>query len=260
MALKEVFTVDGVEYAVIRPNHAGLRAAARVYNKVFNEALDDGANLRERLNEILRKQGLWSDEKEEELKAINKTINTLEATLAGGNIKKSQGKELALELKRTRASLRRLLSATNSLDNATAQGQADDARFNQLVSTCTVYNKDGKPVFSSLDDYLSRNDTEVSRLAATKLASMMFGVDSDYESKLPENKFLLKFGYVNSDLEFIDDKGRLVDSQGRLVNKEGRFVDEEGNFVDGEGNRVDEKGDLVVEEKPFLDDDGNPIV
>jgi flavin-dependent dehydrogenase len=32
------------------------------------------------------------------------------------------------------------------------------------------------------------------------------------------------------------------------------------NFVDKFGNRVDAQGEYVVESKPFLDDDGNPVV
>jgi hypothetical protein len=44
------------------------------------------------------------------------------------------------------------------------------------------------------------------------------------------------------------------------VDENGRFIDEAGAFVDKFGNRVDNEGDYVFETKPFLDDDGNPVI
>ena len=38
------------------------------------------------------------------------------------------------------------------------------------------------------------------------------------------------------------------------------MIDEEGNFVDKFGNRVDKNGDYVVEQEPFLDENGKPII
>jgi hypothetical protein len=87
----------------------------------------------------------------------------------------------------------------------------------------------------------------------------MYGLDSDFEKKLPENKFLITYKLVNEDLEYVDSKGRPVDEEGRLIDENGRFINEEGKFVDKDGNLVDDKGDYVIEFKPFLDDEGKPI-
>ena len=72
-----------------------------------------------------------------------------------------------------------------------------------------------------------------------------------------EKKAFAKF--VDSKLRLVDKKGRLIDSEGRLIDESGRFVDENGNFIDKFGNRVDADGEYVVDQQPFLDDDGNPI-
>jgi hypothetical protein len=111
-----------------------------------------------------------------------------------------------------------------------------------------------------MEDYLNRANEEAAVLGAQNLAAMLYGLDNDYENNLPENKFLKKYKFIDDKLRFIDKKGRLTDNEGRLVDENGRFIDESGNFVDKFGNRVDKEGEYIVETKPFLDDDGNPVV
>jgi hypothetical protein len=107
---------------------------------------------------------------------------------------------------------------------------------------------------------MNRATEEVAILAAQNLANMLYGLDNDYESNLPENKFLKKYRFVDDKLRLVDKKGRLIDAEGRLVNEDGRFIDEEGNFVDKFGNKVDKDGDYVVDPQPFLDENGNPVI
>jgi hypothetical protein len=111
-----------------------------------------------------------------------------------------------------------------------------------------------------MEDYLNRATEQVAVLGAQNLANMLYGLDSDYENNLPENKFLKKYKFVDDKLRLIDKQGRLIDEEGRLIDESGRFINDKGEFVDKFGNRVDFDGNYVVEFKPFLDDDGNPIV
>jgi hypothetical protein len=163
-------------------------------------------------------------------------------------------------MKGIRDEIRDLISVRTSLDNHSAEGQADNARFNYLVSVCVVYNDTKQPYFRDMEDYLNRAGESIALLGAQNLANMLYGLDNDYENGLPENKFLKKYHFVDDKLRLIDKKGRLIDVDGRLIDESGRFIDEEGNFVDKYGNRVNLEGDYVVETKPFLDDNGNPIL
>ena len=129
-----------------------------------------------------------------------------------------------------------------------------------LVSACLVYNDTKQPYFASMEEYLNRSSEEVAILGAQHLANMIYNLDNDYEHNLPENKFLKKYKFVDSNLRLIDKQGRFIDVDGRLVDENGRYIDEKGNFIDKFGNLVDEEGEYIVESKPFLDDDGNPVV
>lgn len=260
---KKSFTseIEGkkVELAIVRPNVKASREAQLEYNRSFAEAVQSGALLKAKLQNVLIDQGVWSIEKQEQHDNLINDINEKEQTLAKGGIKLTDAKRIALEMRVKRWRLRELISERTEYESNTAEGQAENARFNYLVSACTVYNDTGKNVYSGVDDYLEQSGELFSIEAARVFANMMYGLEDDYEDNLPENKFLKDYNFVNEDLRLVNDDGELVDIEGRKIDDSGRYVDEEGNFVDREGNRVNEEGDYVFEPQPFLDDEGKPI-
>ena len=249
-----------VTFLVRSPNLQDQKEATKVYNTAFTEALKSKAVVRAKLDDLLVEQGLWDDAKQMRFSTLQAQILEGERKLAKGGIPLAQAKEEALKMKKLREDLRDLISVKTNLDTHTAEGQADNARFNYLVSACTVYNDTKRPYYSSYEDYNSKSGDVVSVLAAQNLAGMLYGLDNDYEEKLPENKFLKQYKFVDDKLRLINKDGKLVDSEGRLIDENGRFINEKGEFVDKDGNAVDDAGDYVVEFKPFLDDDGKPVV
>ena len=233
--------------------------ATKVYNRAFRDALESGALLRNKLEDYMRNQGMWNDEKQADLELMQKEILDKEKQLAKGGIRLSVAKDAALEMADKRAEIRAMLMERNSLDSSTAEGQADNARFDYLVSATLVYNDSNKPYFKDLADYRNKNTEAVSLEAARRLAQKLYGLDSNHEQNLAENKFLREFDFVDEDLRLLNKDGKLVDREGNLVNEDGRYIDEEGNLIDVDGNRVNEEGDYEFKRQPFLDDDGKPI-
>jgi hypothetical protein len=254
--------VDGknVEFVVRSPSLGEQREGQKIYNQSFSDAVKAKAIVRARMDDLLEEQGLWDNVKQAELTRLQQEVLEGERTLAKGGIPLRQAREVAIDIKKSRASIRELIAVKTSLDNHSAEGQADNARFNYLVSVCLVYKNNNQPYYKSLEEYLSRSSETVAILAAQNLANMMYGLDNDYEANLAENKFLKKYKFVDDKLRFINKEGKLVDQDGRLIDENGRYINEEGDFVDKNGNRVDANGDYIVESQPFLDDDGNPIV
>lgn len=255
-------TVDGVEkeFLVKSPSLENQREGQKVYNHAFTDAIKSKSVVRAKLDDLLEDQGLWNDEKQAKFTSLQKDLLDGEKRLAKGGFSLNEAKDLAVQMKKVRDDIRDLISVRTSLDNHSAEGQADNSRFNYLVSVCVVYNDTKEPYFKNLEDYLDRSSEEVAIKAAQNLANMIYGLDNNYESNLPENKFLKKYRFIDDKLRLIDKKGRLVDKEGRLIDESGRFIDENGSFVDKYGNSVDKDGDYIVEPEPFLDDEGNPIV
>ena len=254
--------IDGVEkeFEIKAASLNEQREAQKIYNQAFSDAVKSGSIVRAKLDDLLKDQNLWDEKKQIEFVTIQKELTDKDKQLSKGGISLKKAKLIAIEMKKLREDLRELISVKSNLDTHTAEGQADNARFNYLVSVCVVYKDTKKPYFSGYDDYINRSIETVALIGAQKMASLMYGLDSDFEKKLPENKFLLKYKLVNDKLEYVDEKGRPVDQDGRLINKDGRFINEEGKFVDQDGNLVNDSGDYVIAFEPFLDDDGNPIV
>jgi len=254
--------VDGKEVlkvALLQVDANLGRKALAEYNRAFGAAVKSGALLRSALHNTMKEQGIWNEDKEEEYKILVERIRSNTDKLARGGIKLSDAKTLAIDTRNARFELRELITERTTSDANTAEGQAENARFNFLVSEATVNDTTGEKIFKDMDDFLSRSTTPVALEAAQRLGQLLYGLDPDYERNLPENKFLKKWNFVDNELRFVNKDGHLVDDEGRLVNEEGRYVDQEGNYVDVDGNPLDEDGELKIEAEPFLDDEGNPL-
>ena len=115
---------------------------------------------------------------------------------------------------------------------------------------------------NKLDDYLVNQDDPVALAGATEFYYLISGSES-VDNKLPENKFLKKFKFVDEDLRLIDKEGKLIDSQGRHIDEKGNLIkwnsDGTSGKVDPSGRPVGADGDFDVEHMAFLDDDGELI-
>lgn len=255
-------TIDGKEHdlAVVRPDPKQLNEGQKHYNRAFREALDSKALLRLRVDEELKAQGLWDDEKQAELDSLNKQYKDNEIKLARGKMSLDDGRKIALKMRQLRSDINAMLSNRNALDSHTAEAQAEGVRFNYLVSVCTVYNTTGKLVFDSLEDYLSKATETYAFEAGNNLATLIYSLDPDFEKKQPENAFLLKYKFFDKDLRLVDKLGRLIDDEGRLINNEGRFITEDGEYCDKYGHLVDKEGQFIVKDAgPFFDDNGQEV-
>ena len=272
---------EAVKVLLKTPGAQEYRDSQIEYNKAFRKALDSGALLRQKLSDHMTEQGIWNEEKQKQNDEFVQKINGKEEMLKGGGIKLSEAKEIALELRGLRARFRDFLSERNSLDQNSAEGQADNARFSELVRLCMLNPNTKKPYFPTQEDYDKAADQPWAVQAASELAGMIYGLDPDYDNRLEENKFLKEFDFVNKDLRLVNDDGHLVDLDGRLISEEGRFVAyktpkaekdqdiEKQYFVNKDGEevlKIEEDGEVnwvkasLAERKPFLDDNGKPIV
>jgi hypothetical protein len=259
----EIFIEDGVTYKVYEPTVADYKEAAKVRNTAFVEAIQAKAPLRGQLNTLLRSRGEWDDERENQYNDYTRQILERERKIKTGGIKLAEARKLALEIKEYRGKMQALLRDRSILDNMTAEGQADNAHFNALVSLCLVYNNDKDEevkYFNDVDEYLVKGSTTIAITAANKLSGLIYGIGENAEKSLEENKFLIKYKFVDDQLRLINKDGHLIDQDGRLINDRSEYVDKDGNLVDKFGNPVGKDGQYIVEEKPFLDDDGKEII
>ena len=249
---------EDIELIVRTPNATDLQKAQMESNKVFRLAVDGGSMLRSELNDYLRKRGLWNDDMEKDLSKIDDELYESRKKLLKGGMKKSEAKAICLRMRTLRFQQAALLHEQRQHDIYTAEAQAENAKFDFLVS-CSVFDTEGNKYFKDVEDYKSRATEPAAAEAASVLAELVNGYDPDWEKKLPENEFLVKHGFVNEEMQFVNKEGKLVDSEGRLINKDGRFINEAGELINRDGERVDEAGIPIIEFLPLIDDE-EPVV
>lgn len=246
-----------VKIIVRKPNSSLVSQAQRVAAKAWTECLRDGIMTKKELENFMKAQDIWNDDKEKEQKNLTQQINDLERQLyigsKGKRLSKSEGKRIAIEMRIKRNQLRDLIGERMSLEQNTAESLSDNARFDFLVANCT-YNENGEKVYKNLDEYTENSDSEIAFAAATALAQMMYSIDKDFEARLPENKFLKMFNFVNEDLSLVNENGETVDTTGRRIDKNGYYINDDGKRTDRDGNLLDENGNYILAVE-FVDDD-----
>lgn len=242
-----------VEIVIQQPNNDIIKRAERYKSKVWNEAVQDGVLTKKELGIVLKERGIWDEAKAEEEKNITKQIVELEKQLYHGDGKKkpklSEGRDLAVQIRRKRIELRKLLQEKITLEENTADNLADNARFDFLVAHCT-FHKNGQPYYKNFQDYDSRSADEVAFSAASALSEMLYNLDTSFEKNLPENKFLTKYNLVNDDLSLINPNkpDELIDTEGRRIDEDGYYLDEDGNRIDRDGNPLTSEGEYEMVE------------
>ncbi len=245
------------------PGAKDFSKAKLAYNKAFREALEQGAILRAKLTDYVIEQGIWDAKKEAKQKSLLDKIRELELFLKTGGKKLKDAYNTAIELGKLRSELQSLVMEKNSYDSLCAEGLAQQANFDELILLCVLKADKVTKVWNNMDEYNNDSNEEWAVKAASKLASMLYGLDPDFEKNLPENKFLSQYKFVNENLELVNKDGHRVDVEGNLIDEEGYYV----KYVDGkavritkDGKELDEDNRVKVEFTPFLDDDGNPVL
>ena len=241
---------DGTDVTVVvkKPTHSQLTDANFHASSVFNKAKNAKMCLRANLEDYLESEGIWTDKHRKQLNELRDEIIFNLTCLQTGKkdgvkMKLSEARTMAIDTRNLRWRLNILEISKRDYDAYTVEGQAENARFDYLVSIC-LFDEEGNPLFKDLDDYFEQAEEEYIVQAASKLANLVFG-NEDFEKNLPEHQFLIKNGLLDADLRYVDKKGNYINAEGKPVNKDGKLIDSAGNLLTPE----------VVEEEVTFDDD-----
>ena len=252
-------TVDDkeVELKFKQPSMSQHEEAQKVYNKAFKDAITSGALLKTKLDDFAKEQGVWSDESQDKLIAMQSEIAALQRQNDEGGGYLKDAAERCYKIMEIKNDMAELLSGKIELDQMTAEGQASNSRFNYLLTACLVYNDNDKPFYKDVSSYLNSSNV-VALEISDRFHNWLNGDEGESEDP-PEVAFLKEFNFLDEKGRRINKDGHLVDKDGRLINEEGFYVDKDGNRVDINGNSLSEDGEVNVTRRPFLDDDGNEI-
>jgi hypothetical protein len=243
---------DGVELQLVavRPDQKTRQEADLEYAKAWGRyAKDPDILLETTLWDAVRKRGLWDDAKQKQLEEIDRRLEDGEATLPDANgrvrkkgVKLSAARRAAIDMRVARVERVRLLGDFTRLKSLTAEGLANQDRFNFLASRCVKVADTGKAYFKDVEDYKARGGDPDTLKAAEEFANLYFGYDPDADERnLVENQFLLKHRMIrDKDLALVDREGRLCDVEGNPVGEDGNPLPEEGQGGEAETFEVED--------------------
>lgn len=240
-----------VSIVVKSPTPKMLSDAQRKGAVVWANCIKEGVLTKDELEIILEERGIWSKSHKEKQARITQEITNIERMLfIGGNSRKmsaTKGRELALSMRQKRDEMRDLMAKRLAMESNTAEALSENAKFDYLVSQC-VYDENGEQYYSTHEEYSLDSNGPIAFQAAQELASMLYSLEDDFESKLPENVYLKEFKHVDDELRLINKDGNLVDSEGRTINDIGHFLNAAGERVDKDGYRLTADGMYVSED------------
>ncbi len=237
---------EELSYFVREPDAQTKKRARELKLDYFREnAFKEGTVFSHQILDLLKKKGLWSDEKEEEIKSVTRELEEKIRFVSKGKsadipTKDVLREKIVKEIKPLRTKQLELYSERAQLDSLSIESAAQQLEFDYLVTNCTRTNMDDV-VYKSLDDYKAKADEPYTELAGKKLAELIGQSDPEWWTKLPENKLLIK-------CKFMDAKGRYLNSKGELVNLDGKRINEDGFLINDKDEPIDEFGNLINSE------------
>jgi hypothetical protein len=199
-----------VKLRLLKPTSKILKESEIEYRRVFADAVRQGVFLEKEMENILDQRDIWGSSKKKEHRELLESIAELETKLAKGGISKEEGKELAVTLKAKRSLLFLMLQERTVYDSNTAEGIAEQAKFDFLLSKCLINVDTGVQYFNSTEEYQDSTEVELGMIAATKFSAILYGYNDDLIKNLPENKFLRRFHFMDDELRMLDDKGEVA--------------------------------------------------
>lgn len=185
---------------VISPTVETITGGQEVYNKAFRKALDDGALLAVSLSKVLEEQGIWSESKDKRLTILYLLLKKNENKLKNKDQSEADAQKYAMEMRELRRELNDLSEIQTSFSGKTAEGQADEVRYNYYIVQCVIDKETNKPYYQNIQDFIQRSGSDFAQTGSRIFGCMLHDVDPDYEEKLPEEMFFKRFGEPKLDL------------------------------------------------------------
>jgi hypothetical protein len=195
----EVMEANGKtsKLAIRKLHHEDYEEAEKIYAvKVSSLVRESGGKkllVRQNLDKFLRDSGIWSDEDESKVNKLRDEIDTLLAQLKKGGIKLSELRQSCIDVYDKRMEIVKIQQKKQIFDDTTIESIAENEKADYFVYACTVFSDNGRNYWDSFEDMKNDKLSDAYRKSSVKVAKQIYGLDTEFEKSLPENKLLKKF-------------------------------------------------------------------
>ena len=141
---------DGETLVVNQPSALDRYMGQKIYDQKFDEAIANGVSTREEIHKSLIENKLWSEEEEEELKAIPDKVEDIKVNLYKSYASFKAKEQIRKNLYEHKKRFSELTRKKGRFDSDSAEGYAANCRDAYLLC-CSVTNIEGEKFLKSYD-------------------------------------------------------------------------------------------------------------
>lgn len=193
-----------VTVTVMPPDYQVEQALRVAYAKAYRRAIQQGVATRPSMLALMRKEGVWGPEQEEELTGLSVEAAMYEAALEGQTDFVEQ-KKLVLQLSALRSKIYEMVAMKMMPLEHTAEQIAEDVRLDTYVALCTI-DENGAKYFKNVDDFLSRrHDKDAERIFGSVVGEMSKD-NINMLRQLPEHEWLIENKFMDKEGNFLSQE------------------------------------------------------
>jgi len=170
--------------------------AERQYRVAYSKALAEGVFPKEKLREIMKQYGMWTDNDDKEIKIVTSkmAIVQMELDSAQRAQKKEHCKKLAKELLELRQRMYQLFMVQQSVFMNSAEGIAEVAKAECIMAACTVIKATKQRYWKDYKEYAKERDEDIRSTVYTKVVEVQTTIleqaRENIEKEYPEHEYL----------------------------------------------------------------------
>lgn len=184
------------DFELLSPNLAAENEGERQYRVAYSKALVEGVFPREKLKEIMKVHGMWTDDDDRQLKKVVGKIAVLQVDLrnnqADGN--KKECIKTAKDIVETRKRMWELFLIQQSVYMNSAEGVAEMVKTESMMAACTICKNTGKRYWENYSEYVRERDLNESSSVYANVVTLQAGILDDVRIGLmedyPEREYL----------------------------------------------------------------------
>ncbi len=185
-----------MEFELVSPGVAEENEGERQFRIAFSRCLQEAIFPKEKLREIMREHGMWTEDDEEALKKVVARIAILQVELR--NAESSGNQELCVEIAQkigeARARMWELFLIQQSVYMNSAEGVAEMIKTESIMAACTRIKATGQRYWKDYTEYVQeRDENKVSTVYATVVSvqsKLLDSVRDDLMGDFPEKRYL----------------------------------------------------------------------
>lgn len=184
--------------------------ADRQYKIAYNKAIVDGIFPREKLREVMKGYGIWTEKDEEDLKKTLTQLAIYEVELDSAEKagKKEECLKIAGKMREERSKMFQLFSIQQSVFMNSAENIADAIRVESLMAACVIIKASRQRYWKNYSDYVTERDyneeSEVYSKAVEVQSKLMDSVRDEIVNSYPEMR------YFNQSLEEVQAEAAVI--------------------------------------------------